>query len=82
MSHTEPYYGKVICRDEEHVYIEKVLAKYRNERATEELRVKIYDDLMWEKHLGHVTIPFKVILVKDESGHAVDYIDVLLDSKV
>ncbi len=82
MSHAAPYYGKEICRDEEHLYIEKVLKKHKGEVATEELRKKIYDDLMWEKHLGHVTIPFKIVLVKDESGHGVDYIDILLDTKV
>ena len=83
MSHeTEPYYGKTICRDEEQLYIEKVLSKYKGEPATEELRKKVYNDLMREKHVGHVTIPFKIVLVKDDTGCGVDYIDILLDSKV
>jgi hypothetical protein len=82
MSEHQPYYGKVICRDQQQIYIDKTLAKYKGESATEELRKKVYDDLMWEKHLGNVLIPFKVILNKDESGHGMDYIDILLDSKV
>lgn len=77
-----PYYGKKIHRKGEQDYIQKIVSKYQAEPATEELKTKIYDELMWEKHLGNVTIPFQVVLYKDQTGHGVDYIDVILDSKV
>lgn len=81
MSHEAPFYGKKIFRKVEQEYIQALLSKYRKEKATPELQKKVYDELMHEKHLGNVTIPFKVVLEKGE-GIRADYIDVVLDSKV
>ncbi len=82
MSQQHLFYGQEVVRGQQQEYIQKVLEKYAGEPATEELRNKIYDDLMQEKHLGNVTIPFKVILQKDETGVRPDYIDILLDTRV
>lgn len=82
MSHEQPYYGKKIARQVEQEYIQTLLSKYRKEKVTPELHKKVYDELMNEKHLGNITIPFKVLMQKDEMGIRPDYIDVVLDSKV
>lgn len=82
MAHDRPFYGKQIVRREEQERIDSLLAKFRNEPATELLRQKIYDELMWQKHLGNITIPFQVALRKDPSNGGQDYIEVVLESKV
>ena len=82
MSEHPPYYGKVINRDGEQEYMQELLKKYRSEPVSEELRCKIYDEFMWEKHLGNITIPFQVVMQKDESGKGVNYIDIILEPKV
>jgi hypothetical protein len=82
MSNKHLFYDKEIVRGQQQDHINKVLDKYKGEPATDELRAKVYDDLVQEKHLGHVTIPFKVIMHKDESGFRQDYIEVLLDTRV
>lgn len=77
-----PFYGKQVARAVEQEYIQALLAKYRNEPVTPELQERVYNELMHEKHLGNITIPFKVFMQRDESGARPSYIDVLLDSKV
>lgn len=75
--HNHPYYDKEIVRRQEQEYINELLSKYRGERADEGLKQKIWEELMLEKHLGRVSIPFKVVLKKDP-----DVVEVILDSKV
>lgn len=80
--HDHPYYGKKISRHEEQEHIQRIVDKYSMEPADEKLHEKVYKELMMEKHLGRVTIPFKVVLQKDPSGVRRPYIDILLDTKV
>ncbi|CCB91244.1 putative uncharacterized protein [Waddlia chondrophila 2032/99] len=77
-----PFYGKEIYRDREEKYIKRLLKKYRKEPATEELKEKIWNELMWEKHLGNITIPFKVVIRKDSSNQYPEIVEVILDTKV
>lgn len=77
-----PFYGTDILRAQEQAYIEAILAKYRDMPASEELKIKIYNDLQEEKHLGKIKIPFKVVLRKDPSGKRAPYIEIILDTKV
>ncbi len=77
-----PFYGVDIYRGKEQEYIRSLLKKYKHEPVTDELKAKIWDELQMEKHLGRVTIPFKVIMRRDASKKFPDYIEVLLDTKV
>lgn len=81
-SHEHPFYGEEISRDEQQEKIEEILKKHKNEPADEELKKKIYDELMTEKHKGTVKIPFRVVLRQDRLGQYPDYVEVVLDSKV
>jgi hypothetical protein len=82
MAHHRPFYGKQIIRREERERIERLVAKYRDEPASDLLCQKIYDELMWQKHLGEITIPFQVVLNRGSGEGGVDYIEILLESKV
>jgi hypothetical protein len=82
MSHDHPFYGKDIIRDQEQRHIQRILAKYRNEPVTDELKQKVWDELMMEKHLGMITIPFKLAMRKDPSAKFPSYLEVILDTKV
>lgn len=77
-----PFYGKDILADREQEYIRQILSKYRLEKADEELKKKIWGDLQQAKFLGKVTIPFKVVLHRDQSGKFPSYVEVILDTKV
>ena len=77
-----PFYGTDIYRDREEVYIEKLLSKYKKEPVSEELKEKIWNELMWEKHQGNIKIPFKVVIRRDAAKKYPDTIDVILDTKV
>lgn len=77
-----PFYGVNILRKREQDYIQKILRKYKNEPATEELKKKIWDELQMEKSLGNLKIPFKVTLRKDPSKKYPDQVEVILDTKV
>lgn len=79
---THPFYGYTIVRDAQTELIQSILRKYKKEPPTEELKKKIWDELQKEKYLGHVTIPFKVVLRRDPSGEYPDYVEVILDTKV
>ena len=79
---TQPFYGEDIIRREEQSYIQKLLKKYKNEPATDELKKKVWEELQLEKHLGRIKIPFKVAIKKDPSRKFPDYIEVILDTKV
>lgn len=80
--HEHPFYGYEIIRRSQQEYIQELLKKYRQEPVTDELKKKIWDELQMEKHLGHVTIPFKVVIRRDAYGRFPDYIEVILDTKV
>jgi hypothetical protein len=82
MSDTHHFYGKAISREQQEAYIQAILDEFGAVEASEELREKVYYRLMQEQHLGNVVIPFKVLLVKDESGNYPPHIDVVLDTRV
>lgn len=77
-----PFYGHDIFRNQEQQYIKNLLKKYKNTPVNETLRQQIWDELQMEKYLGHITIPFKVVMRKDASGHFPEYVEVILDTKV
>jgi hypothetical protein len=76
------FYGKPIHRAEEQRTIREILKKYQHALVNEELQKKIYDDLVKEKHLGNISIPFKVLMKHDPLGKYPSYIEIVLDSKV
>ena len=78
----EFFYGKHVCRESEQEYIAKILEKYKEDPVNEELKKKIWDDLMMEKHAGRVTIPFQLVTRRDPEKKFPDYIEVVLDTKV
>jgi len=82
MGEEHPFYGYEIVRREEKEYIQELLKKYKGEKANEELKTKIWDELQMEKYHGRVTIPFKVVLRHDAAGLFPDHIEVILDTKV
>lgn len=80
--HEHPYYGIDIIRREQQEYVQQLLKKYRGEKVTEELKKKIWDELQMQKHLGKVTIPFKMTTRRDPYGKFPDQIEIILDTKV
>lgn len=80
--HERPFYGKPIIRRTEDEYINSLLEKYRNEPVNDALKQKVWDELQMEKHLGRITIPFKLATRLDPTGKFPDYIEVILDTKV
>lgn len=80
--HKHPFYGKEVVRRQEQEFIQTFLKKYSKEPVNEALKQKIWEDLQMEKHLGNITIPFKVVLRQDPSGQFPSYIEVILDTKV
>lgn len=80
--HDKPFYGKTIIPRNEKTYIENLLSKYKNMTPNEELKKKIWEELQMEKHLGNITIPFKLAVRRDPSGKFPDCIEVILDTKV
>ena len=80
--HEHPFYGHHILREREQEYIKQLLAKYRDQPVTEELKQQIYDELMMEKYHGRLTIPFRVVTRRDVYGKYREFIEVILDTKV
>lgn len=80
--HESPFYGYEILRKKQEELIKKVLMKYQDEKADEELKKKVYDELTNEKYQGNITIPFRVILRNDVHGVYPPCIEVILDTKV
>ena len=76
------FYGAPVIRREEKEYIEKILSKHRGEKATEELKEKIWNELQMEKAKGNILIPFKVVIRRGLPGNFPDYIEIILDTKV
>jgi hypothetical protein len=77
-----PFYGKHVLRDREQDYIRTLLKKYHHEPVSEELKQKVWDELMMEKYLGNITIPFRVVVRRDTYGKYPPHIEVILDTKV
>ncbi len=83
MEHAHPpFYGSEIIRRNEQGYINQILSKYKDLPPTDELKKKIYDELMMEKYKGNIKIPFKVAMRLDPAGNFPPYIEVILDTKV
>lgn len=83
MSETEePFYGSWVYRRREQDYIQAILRKYQTEPVSDELKKQVYDNLMREKYLGNITIPFRVVLRRDAYGKYPNRIEVILDTKV
>lgn len=80
--HEHPFYGYEIYREEQQNYIQSLLKKYKHEPPTEELKKKIWDELQMQKHLGNVTIPFKIAVRRDPYGKLPPCIEIILDTKV
>ncbi|MBA3815255.1 MAG: hypothetical protein H0X29_01800 [Parachlamydiaceae bacterium] len=80
--HNHPFYGHDIIRRNEQQYIQQLLSKYQHEPVSDELKKKVWDDLQREKHLGRVTIPFRLGVRRDPYGKFPDVIEVILDTKV
>jgi hypothetical protein len=77
-----PFYGYEIYRTQQQEYIQSLLKNYRHEIPSEELKKKIWDELQMEKHLGNVTIPFKIAVRRDPYGKFPPCIEIILDTKV
>lgn len=77
-----PFYGTEIYRRQEQAYINKLLAKYKKEPVTDELKAKIWDELQMEKHFGRIKIPFKVVMRRDPTKKFPDFVEVILDTKL
>ena len=77
-----PFYGKDILVTREKTYINNLLKKYKGFPVNDELRKKIWDELQMEKHLGNITIPFKIATRKDSTGQFPECIEIILDTKV
>lgn len=77
-----PFYGHDIYANREQQHINKLLKKYRKHPVNDELRKKIWDELQMEKHLGRITIPFKIATRMDPCGRFPNFIEVILDTKV
>lgn len=80
--HENYFYDKPIIADCESDYIKQILKKYKNERVDEDLRKKIWEELQYEKHLGNISIPFKVVIRRDEYGRYPEFVEVILDTKL
>jgi len=76
------FYDKAILEDRESETVKKILSQYKNEKADEELKKKIWDDLQHEKCEGRLSIPFKVVLRRDEYGRYPPTVEVILDTKL
>lgn len=81
-AHDHPFYGHVIIRRQEEEYIRSLMKKYQNEPVTEELKKKVWDELQMEKHLGNITIPFRLATRMDPYGKFPNLIEIILDTKV
>ena len=81
-AHERAFYGHVIIRRKQEEYIKALMQKYQRDPVNEELKKKVWDELQMEKHLGHITIPFKLAVRMDPYGKFPDLLEVILDTKV
>ncbi len=79
---SHPFYGQHVIRQEEQTYIKNLLKKYEHEPVNDDLKKKVWEELMHEKLIGNVTIPFKLSLRRDATGKFPPYLEVILDTKV
>ncbi len=80
--HEHPFYGVEIIRREQQEFVNKLMKKYKGQRVTEEMKKKIWDELQWEKHLGRLTMPFKMTVRRDPYGIFPDVVEIIMDTKV
>lgn len=78
----EPFYGQEIDPDQQKKEIKKILSKHIHEPVSEELKKKIYNELIEAKESGKIAIPFKVVMRKSPDSVHRDIIEVILDTKV
>lgn len=76
------FYGKPIPRHSEQERIQRLLAKYKGEEVTEELKRKVWEELQREKHRGTLTIPFKLAIRRDAYNLYPPFLEVILDTKL
>jgi hypothetical protein len=77
-----PFYGVDIISRNEESKVRDILAKFKNEPVTDELKKRIWDELQAAKYAGEITIPFKVVTRRDSTHKFPEYIEVILDTKV
>lgn len=82
MSHHGPFYGRDVIRGDEQEYIRSIVKKYANEPVNDDLKKKVWEELMEEKSQGRITIPFKLALRRDATGKFPPYLEIILDTKV
>lgn len=78
----KPFYGKEIDPKTEQRTIQKILSKFCSEPVSEDLKKKIYEELTAAKHIGKISIPFKIVMRKFPDERRQDYIEIILDTKV
>lgn len=78
----EPFYGINIDPEKEKEKIQKILSKYVQEPVSDDLKEKIYKELLEAKAKGIILIPFKVVMRKHPTDLHRDFIEVILDTKV
>ena len=78
----DPFYGREIDPSQQKEEIKKILSKYIQEPVSDDLKRKIYNELIDAKARGKITIPFKVVMRKTPGNVHRDYIEVILDTKV
>jgi len=71
-----------IDRGGQQEFLNRLLIKYKGQVANAALKAKISDELALEKHLGRLTIPYKIVLRLDPTKLFSDSIEVILDTKV
>jgi len=76
------FYGQPVVREEEEEKVRQLLKEFKGEKADEALKEKIWQKLQKAKTEGFLSIPFKVALRKGVVPHTIDYIEVILDTKV
>lgn len=76
------FYGETVLPERQQELILNILKKYRGRTVDGALHQEIWDELQMEKHLGRLTIPFKVVKRIDPEGKYPDKIEVILDTKV
>lgn len=79
---SHPFYGQDIYRTPEQVYIRTLLKKYENHPVDDELKRKVWEELMREKSQGKISIPFKIAIRRDATGKFPPFLEIILDTKV
>lgn len=77
-----PYYGRHIYRNQQQDYISALLKKFADHPVNDDLKKKVWEELMHEKEAGRLTIPIKLSLRRDATGKFPPYLEIILDTKV